>query len=91
MVIREIPVGNCISLRQLRIMNMKLLAASVLGVASGLHATAQTLEKMNWFNEPTGLSIDGSRVTTGEYRITVSPSTTRRSIMQNTAANSKQR
>ncbi len=63
MVIREIPVGNCISLRQLRIMNMKLLAASVLGVASGLHATAQTLEKMNWFNEPTGWSIDGSRLT----------------------------
>ncbi|MDE6755644.1 MAG: DUF1349 domain-containing protein [Muribaculaceae bacterium] len=41
----------------------KILSAMLLGAAVSFGAAAQTLEKMNWFNEPRQWSISDGRLT----------------------------
>ena len=43
--------------------NMKATIFALLAVITGISASAQTLEKMNWFNEPSEWRIDGDELT----------------------------
>lgn len=41
----------------------KMIFAMLFAVMSGLTISGQTLEKMNWFNEPASWQIDGGTLT----------------------------
>lgn len=82
------------------ISKMKIKLVLILSLyISASSVSGQTLEKMNWFNEPDKWQINGSTltmdvtptVTTGAYLTMASQWMMHRSIMPNMAANLRQK